>query len=282
MKINHSTDQSQPIDQTSKTILFYYTGTGNSLWAARVLARELGHCEVISMLDYAKNNEQLQAETVGLIFPVHMWGVPHRVLDFLDQLQKMSPKYIFAIANNAGQVSNTLIQLKKEMQMRSLNLDSGWSIVMPSNYIPWGGPGSQAEQNELFSEVRLKLTSIANDIRSCIKAPLEKGPLWQRIIFTWIYKLSFPHVAEMDSKFWVDQRCNQCRICQELCPNHNIILQDGKLLWQNNCEQCLACIQWCPQEALQYGKKTAGYARYHHPEVKLKDLLKSSQPGKND
>jgi hypothetical protein len=35
----------------------------------------------------------------------------------------------------------------------------------------------------------------------------------------------------------------------------------------------MACIQWCPQEAIQYGKKTVKYPRYHHPEVVLEDML---------
>ena len=43
--------------------------------------------------------------------------------------------------------------------------------------------------------------------------------------------------------------------------------------WLRHCEQCLACIQWCPQEAIQFGKKTPHYKRYHHPEVTLQDML---------
>ena len=38
-------------------------------------------------------------------------------------------------------------------------------------------------------------------------------------------------------------------------------------------EQCLACIQWCPQEAIQFGKKTPRYKRYHHPEVTVREML---------
>lgn len=258
----------------TKTTIFYYTGTGNSLWVSRLLAQELGNTEIISMLDWDKNRKSIQSEVIGLVFPVHIWGVPHRVMDFLEELQQMSPNYVFAIANNAGQVSNTLVQLQKLMAGKGMELSGGWSIVMPSNYIPWGGPGTEKEQGERFSESRVKITSIARDIRSQNKKPVEKGPLWQRVFFTWLYKLSFPHVAEMDRKFWVDKRCNQCGICVKLCPNQNILMQDGNLIWQQHCEQCLACIQWCPQEALQYGKKTPAYERYHHPDVKVKDLLK--------
>jgi len=76
----------------------------------------------------------------------------------------------------------------------------------------------------------------------------------------------------MDRDFWTDNKCNGCEICGRVCPVGNIVFESGKPAWQHRCEQCLACIQWCPQEAIQYGKKTPAYERYHHPEVKLKDM----------
>ncbi|MGE5416599.1 MAG: EFR1 family ferrodoxin [Acidobacteriota bacterium] len=262
------------MDQAPKTTIFYFTGTGNSLWTARALARELGNTEVVSMVGWDKEQHNVESQVIGLVFPVHIWGVPRRVLAFLDQLPAMKAEYIFAIANNAGQVSNTLVQLDKIMDSKGLLLSGGWSVVLPSNYIPWGGPGSTEKQNELFTAARTKISSIAQGIARRIMMPVEKGPLWQRIVLTWLYKISFPHIPEMDNKFWVDERCNQCGICVKVCPSDNITLQNDKLTWQKNCEQCLACIQWCPQESLQYGKKTPAYARYHHPEIKLKDLLR--------
>lgn len=260
--------------QPGKTTIFYYTGTGNSLWTARALARELGNTELISIVDWAGEKQMINSSVVGLAFPVHIWGVPRRVMDFLNDLSALSPEYIFALASNGGQVSNTLVQLQKEMASRGLKLDSGWSIVMPSNYIPWGGPGTLEEQNELFQKAGMKIAVIAEEIRNRVKKPSEKGPLWQRIVFSGIYKLTYPLVPKMDDKFWVDERCNQCGFCIKVCPSQNIHFQNDRLVWQSHCEQCLACLQWCPQEALQYGKKTPAYARYHHPEVKMKDLMR--------
>lgn len=256
-----------------RTTIFYYSGTGNSLWTSRLLARELGDTELVSMINWDKQRFVIDADVIGLVFPVHIWGVPKRVLEFLEYLEDMYPEYIFAVAVNAGQVSNTLVQLHKVMKSRGMVLSSGWSVVLPSNYIPWGGPGSIMKQKELFKEARTKIAAIAPKIGQRIEMPVEKGPLWQRIVFTWLYHLSFPHVPELDKNFWVDERCNQCGLCVQLCPAKNITIHDEKLVWQNHCEQCLACIQWCPQEALQYGKKTSAYARYHHPEVKIRDLL---------
>lgn len=275
MKNNYS--NTEPLtagNQTTKTTIFYYSGTGNSLWIARALARELGNAEVVSMVDWDHKQHNLESRKVGLVFPVHIWGLPGRVLQFLDQLPAKDAEYIFAVATNGGQVSNTLVQLGKTMQSKGLFLSSGWSVVLPSNYIPWGGPGPLEKQNELFAAARARISKIAQGINHSVKMPVEKGPLWQRIVFTWLYHISFPHIPEMDKKFWVDERCNQCGLCIQLCPVKNITIYGGKLTWQNHCEQCLACIQWCPREALQYGKKTPAYARYHHPEINLKDILR--------
>ena len=256
-----------------RTTIFYFTGTGNSLWLARTLGQKIDNTELISMVNWDNQKQVVNSDAIGLIFPVHIWGVPRRVINFLDKLKTISPKYIFAIANNGGQVSNTLVQLKKVMESKGLTLSSGWSIIMPSNYIPWGGPGSSYKQNERFQAAELKLTSIAEKVQGRVKSPVEKGPLWQRIVFTSLYKLTLPYVYKMDVKFWVDDRCNQCSVCVNICPAQNIDIQNEKLTWHNHCEQCLACIQWCPKESLQYGKKTPDYPRYHHPKIKLRDLI---------
>lgn len=274
MQDNNTPEISVNGPSKAKTVIFYYTGTGNSLWIARTLAQEFGNTELISMTDRDINPDKIDAQVIGLVFPVHIWGVPGRVLSFLDQLRKMSPQYIFAVANNAGQVANTLVQLHKVMDSKGMILSSGWSVVLPSNYIPWGGPGSVKKQNKLFAAARIKVSAIAREVLNRVEQPVEKGPLWERLLFTWIYNYSFPYVPRMDEKFRVDERCNNCGLCIELCPVNNIVMQDNRLIWQNQCEQCLACIQWCPQEALQYGKRTVKFARYHHPEVKMKDLLK--------
>jgi Dissimilatory sulfite reductase (desulfoviridin), alpha and beta subunits len=271
MDINTAIESSAEV--MARTTIFYFSGTGNSLWIARLLARELGNTDLVSMVNWDKKHHKINSTTIGLVFPVHMWGVPRRVLEFLDYLEALSPEYIFAVAVNAGQVSNTLVQLKKVMQCRGLILSSGWSVVLPSNYIPWGGPGSVIRQKELYAAARTQIADIAPAIGQGFELPVEKGPLWQRIIFTWLYNLSFPHVPEMDKNFWVDDRCNQCGLCVKLCPSRNILITEDKLTWSSHCEQCLSCIQWCPQEALQYGKKTPAYERYHHPEIRAKDLL---------
>jgi len=255
--------------------IFYYTGTGNSLWIARKLAADLGDTELISIPRFELDSKEIKSETIGLVFPVHIWGVSAPVLRFIDTLAKLKPQYLFAIATNGGQVANTLVQLKKVLAQRNLTLASGFSITMPSNYIPWGGPGPAEIQQQKFQAAAEKIPRIAELVKARQTLPVERGSLWQRIVFSAFYKMSFNQVPKMDRQFWVDEKCNHCEICQKVCPAGNITIVDGKPVWHQRCEQCYACLQWCPQEAIQYGKKTPQYERYRHPEVALKDVLKT-------
>lgn len=262
-----------------KTIIYYYSGTGNSLWTAQLFATEIGDTELFPMAQYEPGIHTSAYERVGLVFPVHMWGIPALVLDFIKKMEKNPATYYFAAGVNAGQVSRTLVQLHEVLASYGLTLSAAYDILLPTNYIPWGGPGPIEKQEERFNHTREKIKQAAPLIISKAKGPIEKGPLWQRVMLTWFYKMSFNKVGVMDKSFWTDGRCNGCGICAKLCPVQNIEIQSAKPRWQHHCEQCLACIQWCPQQALQYGKKTPNYDRYHHPEITLNHML--LKPNKN-
>ena len=101
----------------------------------------------------------------------------------------------------------------------------------------------------------------------------ERGPLWQRVVFSALHKVSAPQIPKMDKSFYADEKCTSCGICQRICPADNIVMTGGRPAWNHRCEQCFACLHWCPEESIQFGKKTADRKRYHHPEISLADML---------
>jgi ferredoxin len=262
-----------------KTRLYVYTGTGNSLWIARQLALELGNTN-LEYLPTLSTDFKIETDRVGIVFPVHIWGLPLRVIRFVDHLQVNPETYFFALAVNAGQTAATLLQLQKLISARQWSLAAGYSIIMPSNYTPWGGPGPIEIQQRLFRDAREKVKGIAGHVLQSDRERVERGPFWQNILFSWFYKITFHQVHKMDKNFWVDDKCNSCGICSMVCPTNNIEMTNEKPSWLHQCEQCLACLQWCPQEAIQYGKKTVKYARYHQPEVTLEDMLEQAKVSK--
>jgi len=77
----------------------------------------------------------------------------------------------------------------------------------------------------------------------------------------------------MDNGFWCDANCNSCGTCLKVCPVNNIRIVEERLVWQHRCEQCFACLQWCPVQAIQFRQGTINGRRYHHPKVKLSDII---------
>lgn len=73
-------------------------------------------------------------------------------------------------------------------------------------------------------------------------------------------------------KFWTDGKCNLCLNCQKICPSGNIEIINEKPHWNQNCEFCQACVQWCPKGAVHIKNEDLD-RRYHHPEIKIKDLI---------
>lgn len=255
--------------------IFYYTGTGNSLWVARLLAGRLEDAGTASMSGRGSLEKAAGSSIVGLVFPVHIWGVPGRVVRFSKELSVMPGAYAFSVAVNGGQVSNTLIQLERILAERGVKLSAGFDVRMPSNYIPLGGPGPVEKQQRLFSRAEHRIGEIASIVGRQESLPVEKGPLWQRLLFTAVYRMTLSRVPAMDRPFLADAGCNSCGVCKRVCPADNIELVEGRPVWLHRCEQCFSCLQWCPQEAIQYGRRTRKYCRYRHPEIKLEDILGS-------
>lgn len=263
-----------------ETTIYFYTGTGNSLWTARKIADRLDQSELVPLNRNSKDAVHCDSERIGLVFPVHIWGLPLPVIRFIRRLNVDPAQYFFAVAVNAGQVAATLIQLKDLLIAKGQHLSCGFSMDLPSNYIPWGGAISEEKQQRKFAAAMEKCGRIATTVSNKEELPPEKGPFLLNMIFSLIYRKSFPNVGKMDKAFFADEKCTSCGVCAKICPAGNILITEGKPAWQHRCEQCFACLQWCPEKAIQYGKHTKNKKRYHHPEISLKDIL-SCAPGEN-
>ncbi len=260
------------------TRLYYYTGTGNSLWVSRQLGQRLdGEVELVS-LGTAYLLPDAACDRVGIIFPVHMWGMPRRVVEFVRMLTVRQPaRYYFAVAVHAGQVAATLLQLQKLLQRQEIKLGLGFELLTPSNYILWNGAQSEEKQQALFAKAGPKLDRIVAAVRKESTGPVEKGPWWQNVFLSGANQFLAAKVHRQDKDFWSDEKCNSCGLCAQVCPAANISLEAGRPVWQSRCEQCLACIQWCPLQAVQYAKKTAGKKRYHHPMISAADMIAAAK-----
>ena len=90
-----------------------------------------------------------------------------------------------------------------------------------------------------------------------------------------ISKYKFENLIRLaDKSFEVNDHCTGCGTCSQICPVNNIKIINNKPEWQHHCENCYACYVWCPNDAIQ-GEIVAYNKKYHHPDVKISDMMKS-------
>jgi ferredoxin len=258
-----------------QTTIYYFSGTGNSLKIAKDLSLILEDCEVVPMARFWQNDHIVTTtEKVGFVFPLHFWGLPLIVHDFIEKLKLHNTSYLFAVVTRSGDYDGIpLIQIERILQPKSKTLSSGFFIRMPNNFILDDIVTPENEQREWFEAANIQIKKIT-DIIEGSKKTLEIDITKTKRGIEKTNRSFRENVYVSDKFFRIDENCNKCGICAEVCPVNNILLVQGKPEWIHKCVQCLACINYCPVNSIQYGEKTVGKGQYHHPEITVKELQK--------
>lgn len=257
-----------------KTVIYYFSATGNSLKVAKDLADKLGDTTLIAIVKVKNLELDLHADNIGIIYPVYCWGVPRMVNKFLKKLKPEQANYFFSVATYGGSAAGSLLQVKHKLKKQNIKLASGFAVNMPSNYIVMGEALVKKEQDRLFQGWDKRVDKIINVIKNQKEQKIESGSFLTNFFLSKVlYSVAVPSLAKADKSFWTSNTCNNCGICKRVCPADNIEFKDNKPIWNHKCEQCLACLQWCPNQAIQYGKKTQGRNRYTNPFVNLKEVM---------
>jgi len=254
------------------THIYWFSGTGNSLHVARRIAEGLGDAELLPIAR-AVYEDFRPAERIGIVFPVYAWGPPELVARFLrEKFEAPKDAYVFLAmtcggsAGSAGKIAANLLG------QRGVQPAAVYSLRMVENYPPMGGPPKPQKQDAHLAAAEGEIARIVESVRAGTRGHADKQNWLLNLIGPAIYPMFIHRVGEADAKFSVDDKCNQCGLCERICPVADIELVDGRPRWLGHCQQCYACYHFCPQQAIQRGRKTENQPRYHHPEVKAADL----------
>lgn len=244
----------QPAKEESVNMIFYFSGTGNSAWAARQLARLTGD-EAYEITALKEPPDVSNAKQIGVVFPVYAWGAPEIVLEFVKKLPRPQG-FTFGVCTCGGDAGLTMKRFSKVYP-----LCSSYSLRMPNNYIIGSDPDDEEEIRRTIAVAREELERMAREIcRQESVYRVYEGALAG--MKSYLANFGFNKFARSTKPFFVDDSCNGCGRCMERCPVSSISLRDGKPVWAAQCCQCLRCIHECPRQAIQYGASTAKRRRY--------------------
>lgn len=235
-------------------MIFYFSGTGNSAWAAHQLAH-LTRDEARDIVSLSEVPDIQSAEQIGFVFPVYAWGTPEVMRSFAGKLGP-SQAFTFGVCTCGSEAGLAM----KEFS-RHYPLDSSYSLTMPNNYVVGSSLDSKEVIAEKISRARQELQKMAEEILQRKRTyRVHEGSLAK--LKSSLANFGFNKFARRTKPFFTTETCNGCGLCAARCPAGTISLQEGKPTWKAQCFQCLRCINECPQQAIQYGKGTAKRGRY--------------------
>ena len=259
-------------------MIFYFSGTGNSKWAAESLAGLL-HEKTADILDSISNGEIIEKLSAGIqeegflgfVFPVYAWGAPEIVTDFAKKLKKYSGNgknlgnaadnpegktFTFALATCGEEAGYALKNFSKIIPLKS-----SYSLVMPNNYVV----GSDLEDEETVLSV---LRNAKEEVKRMAEELSAKKEVYRvhegsgAGLKSGLVNFGFNKFARSTKSFYTTDACTGCGLCAKNCPARTITMENNRPVWGSQCYQCLKCINRCPAAAIQYGKATETRGRY--------------------
>jgi len=246
-------------------MILYFTGTGNSKFAAEYIVEKTGEAPV-SLFDYIrddKGGDFSSEETYVFAAPTHAWRIPRKMEEIIRKSVFTKGKDAYFVLTCGDSIGNAGSYAKKLCDDIGLSYKGIFKIVMPENYIAMFNAPKKEEAIKIVKAAIPDLDEAAEFIKAGkdhfvkenIIGKLESGMI-NSVFYSFCIK---------DKAFTVSEECISCGLCERQCPVRNIKIADGKPQWQGNCIHCMSCICGCPKEAIEYGKKSIGQPRYKCP-----------------
>ena len=250
-------------------MVFYFTATGNSLYAARQL-----DCECYSIPQEMHGEMLYKADMIGIVCPVYGHEMPQLVKDFITKAS-FGTDYLYLIltyGNRHGGASELADKFAASVGKRFQYINV---LLMPDNFLPGF---DMTEQTKLEKHVPQQLEIIRSDIslrKNFVSEVTDEDRAAHR---RYLERMSKMPADAFKKLYRITEKCIGCGICTKVCPMRCFSLEKQRA--KRNCESCIscmACIHACPEAAIQLTVPEPNpEARYRNENVSLMDIINAN------
>lgn len=197
-----------------KKIIYYFSGTGNSLYTANKIAEAMGGAEIISVRCNVNGVPASDADIIGFICPVYEWDVPGSFKEFIEQLTINPNAYIFMVATYIAILGKSFETVDRLLTEKGARLNYGCAIRCVA---------SQCIAYPPFPPEKIMIPYMEKQIQKAGKEIRQKKlrdyPKMSAITRRRFDKTMGPFLAlesEYDKGFYADERCIGCGICEKV------------------------------------------------------------------
>jgi MinD superfamily P-loop ATPase containing an inserted ferredoxin domain len=250
-------------------MVVYFTGTGNSRYAAQLIADKTVDT-IIDAREYIKEKREANLTSDRpwiFVAPTYAWRLPRVFENFIlgGSFRDNGAAY-FVMTCGTG-IGNAEKEIQKLCAKKGFTCMGVLPAVMPENYLALFDVPDKAEAEKLIEAADDRLQSAIPFIIKRKPFPAVKRGFADWIKTAAVNPVFYRLVVKADP-FHITDACTGCGKCARLCPLNTITLVEGKPQWRKNCTHCMACICQCPAKAIEYGARSNGKPRYQCPEYR--------------
>lgn len=255
-------------------MIFYFSATGNSKYAAERIAAATGD-RMIFLRDAIRGRsyryDVSREENIGFVFPVYFWGLPSILRFFVKklELEGYRGQYIYAVLTCGSSTGGAGDQLARLLKEKDLTLSAQFGVPMVDNYVPMFKVAGPEEIEQRLDAAEAYIDDAVRAIRAKGLGDYNRSRGTAPGVMTGSLYPLYAH-GRSTKPFVVTDHCIGCGLCQEICPCGAILISGGKPAWvKPQCVRCLGCLHRCPAQTIHWKKPEENQGRYYNPRVDI-------------
>lgn len=251
-------------------MIFYFTGTGNSLY----IAKQIEENPLSIPQTIHRRNQEFSADSIGIVAPVYGHEVPPMVKDFMKNAV-FHTDYFYIILTYGNRHGGAAELAKKFCDECGIAVNYINVIMMADNWLP---SFDMNEQKKIDKKVEENMAEILADLAAHKNMISEVTDIDRKA-----HQQFLERMGQMPADAWqhllrVTDACVGCGICERVCPSASVRIEEGKAVHiPGNCQTCLACAHACPQKAVQLTiPEVNPDARYRNEHISLQEIMEAN------